>query len=130
MIFPNLPLDKSHFITELRYGEYKTSKRSNIAKTVRLAPPVLINTESKKAGRVTVYWENDPAVKGFQIRYSTEKDMSGSETITIRRNNVTERTVTGLTSKKYYYFQIRSYKKVDEKNYYSTWCGRQKVRIR
>lgn len=63
---------------------------------------------------------------GYQIQYSTSSKFSASKTITVN-NTTTSKTVTGLATKKKYYVRVRTYKKVGNKNYYSSWSGAKSV---
>ena len=58
---------------------------------------------------------------GYQIRYSLKKSMKGAKTITLNKNTKVSRTISKLKAKKKYYVQVRTYKKVSGKKYYSSW---------
>lgn len=58
---------------------------------------------------------------GYQIRCSTNANMKNAKTVTIKKNTVGSKKIKGLKGKKTYYVQIRTYKTVDGKKYYSSW---------
>jgi hypothetical protein len=60
---------------------------------------------------------------GYQIRYSTtSKFTSGkTSTVTLTKNTTTSKTVSKLSASKKYYVQVRTYKTVSGKKYYSAW---------
>ena len=86
-------------------------------------------TKGYKNFTVNVKKLSSSKVTGYQLRYSRYSDMAGSKTKTIgKKYNKTTRTVSKLKSKKNYYVQVRAYKKVNGKNYYSTWSKAKKVK--
>lgn len=64
---------------------------------------------------------------GYQIRYSTNKSMSGAKIVTISKNGTTSKTIKKLKAKKKYYVQVRTYKKVGTVMYVSTWSPKKYV---
>lgn len=58
---------------------------------------------------------------GYQIRYSLKKNMQGAKTKTIKNNRKLSVTIPKLKAKKKYYVQVRTYKTVSGKKYYSSW---------
>lgn len=58
---------------------------------------------------------------GYQIRYSLKKNMKGSKTVTLTRNTRTSATISRLKGRKTYYVQVRTYRNIGKKKYYSTW---------
>ena len=124
----------SYYIRAVGYktdtASFKTSKRSRIATTAWIAVPESLSVVCNRATRVVASWKKDTSVKGYQIRYSLNKDMFDAKTETIRKNTTRKKTVTGLTSGETYYFQVRGYKKIDGKNYYSAWSGRERVKVK
>lgn len=61
-------------------------------------------------------------VNGYQVRYSSESNMSSSKIKTIgTRYNKVSRNITRLRGERTYYVQVRSYKKIGRSRYYSSW---------
>lgn len=67
---------------------------------------------------------------GYQIRYSRNKSMKSSKIIKLGKNTTLSKTIKGLKKGKTYYVQVRSFKKVNQKLYYSGWSGKKSIRIR
>lgn len=60
---------------------------------------------------------------GYQIRYSADRSMKNAKIVTVQRNTASSKKIAGLKGNKTYYLQIRTYKTVDGKKYYSNWSG-------
>jgi hypothetical protein len=86
-------------------------------------------TKASKA--FTVKWKKQTTqTTGYQIRYSKKKDMSSVKTVTISKNKTVSKKVTKLKKKTTYYVQVRTYKKVGSKNYYSAWSKTKSVKTK
>lgn len=87
-----------------------------------------LKSVTKGSKRFTAKWSRQTSeVTGYQLRYSTNKNMKGAKTITIAKNKTTSYTVKKLKAKKTYYVQIRTYKTVGSKKYYSPWGNSRSV---
>lgn len=62
---------------------------------------------------------------GYQVRYSTTSKFTAGKTTTIKlnKNTTTSKSVTKLSANKKYYVQVRTYKTVGGKTYYSGWSS-------
>ena len=58
---------------------------------------------------IKVKWKAVSGSKGYQVRYSTNKDMSHAKRATLTGKNTTSCKISGLKSKTTYYVQVRSY---------------------
>ena len=60
---------------------------------------------------------------GYQVRYSTTNKFSSSKTESVKlsKNTTTTKTIAGLSGGKKYYVQVRTYKTVSGKTFYSSW---------
>ncbi len=86
-------------------------------------------TPSRKS--LTVKWKKQTQqVSGYQIRYSKKSSMQGAKTVLVKSNKKTAKKITKLSSKKKYYVQIRTYKTVSGKKYYSGWSSKKKVKVK
>lgn len=82
-------------------------------------------------GSCTIKWKEQPErTDGYQIRYSKNSSMKSSSTKLIKSNGTTSCKVSKLKSKKKYYFQVRTYKTVDGKKYYSNWSAKKSTKIK
>lgn len=80
-------------------------------------------TPAKKA--ITVTWAKQATqTTGYQVQWCLRKDFkSGAKTATISNTKTTSKKIGSLTSKKKYYVRVRTYKKVGDKTYYSSWSA-------
>ncbi len=77
----------------------------------------------------TVQWKKQASqTSGYQIRYSTYKSFKTAKTATITKTTTLKKTFKKLSAKKTYYVQVRTYKKVGSKKYYSAWSARKSVK--
>lgn len=84
-----------------------------------------------KGFKVKVYKQSRSRVTGYQVRYSLNKSMSGAKTKTIgTRYYYVSKTVKYLKRYRTYYVQVRSYKTISGKKYYSTWSNVRSVKTR
>ena len=87
-----------------------------------------INSVTPRSKGFVVNWTKQRTqTTGYQIQYSTNKNMSGAKTITMPKNTYYAKNITGLKGNTRYYVRIRTYKvtKFNGKNYniYSPWCA-------
>ena len=109
-------------------GNYSGS----VTKTFNINPQgTYITKLSKGSKRFTVKWKKRTTqVTGYQVRYSTSSSMAGAKTTTITKYKTTSKTIKKLKAKKKYYVQVRTYKTVSGKKYYSGWSSRKYVKTR
>ena len=110
-------------------GEYSFTKTL----TFKINPPKTgISSLTAKTKSFVAKWSKKTSqVAGYQLQYSTTADFSkGVETITVKDNTATSKTVKGLKAKKTYYVRVRTYKKVDSKNFYSAWSSVKTVKTK
>lgn len=67
-------------------------------------------------------------ISGYQIRYSTKKNMSKSSKVNIKKYSKTRKMIRKLKSNKKYYVQIRTYKVIKKKPIYSKWSKKRTVK--
>lgn len=85
----------------------------------------------RKAFKVKVAKKSKAYVTGYQVRYSTSKDMSNAKKKTIGTSYLAvSKKIKGLKAKTTYYVQVRSYKTVNGKNYYSAWSAKKSVKTK
>lgn len=96
---------------------------------------VSISTLTKAKKAFTVKWKKPSStyrkqMTGYQIRYSTSSKMTNAKKITVKSTTATSRKISKLTAKKYYYVQVRTYKKIGSSYYYSGWSSVKKVKTK
>ncbi|MEY8460037.1 BspA family leucine-rich repeat surface protein [Eggerthellaceae bacterium 24-137] len=71
---------------------------------------------------------------GYQVRYSLKKSMKGAKSKTVKATSTAGKKctlkVTKLKGGKKYYVQVRTYKKVGAKTYYSNWSKAKAVKTK
>ena len=67
---------------------------------------------------------------GYQVRYSKKSNMGGSKIKTVSGAKKSRVTLKNLKNRVKYYVQVRTYKKVGGKKYYSAWSRRRSVTVR
>lgn len=112
---------------------FKNGYSGTIYKSFKIAPK---KTSIKRltAGKknITVQFGRvSKQVTGYQIQYAVNKNFtSGKKTVTIKKNTVTSKKLTGLKSGKRYYVRIRTYKKTGTKTYYSGWSAVKNISVK
>lgn len=112
----------------------ETSKYKAIRQriTVQVNPKAtrLTRVSSPSKGRMKVSWKRISGVTGYQIRYSMRSNMTKGRTLSVKGYRTISKTIRGLRKGKRYYVQVRTYKKVGRKSYYSNWSSKKKIIIR
>ena len=57
----------------------------------------------------------------YEIRWSTKSNMSGAKSSSLTKNTQVKKSIGGLSAKKKYYVQVRTYKTVSGNRIYSSW---------
>lgn len=70
-----------------------------------------------------VNWTKDDYVDGYQLKYTSNDELTGGKNITINDNSNNSCKLDMLTKGKTYYVGIRSFKKVNGKIKYSAWSN-------
>ena len=107
--------------------------RGTITKTFKINPKgTSIAKLAKGKKQMTVQWKKQAVqTTGYQIRYSLKKNFkSGVKTVTVKGPKTTKRVIKKLKAKKTYYVQVRTYKTVSGKKYYSAWSKTKYVKTK
>lgn len=117
-------------------GNY-TGTKSVTFKIVPKGTSVKKLAKGKKAFTVTWKKPSKPNLKqitGYQVRWSTAKSMKGAKSKTVKTTMATGKKcslkVSKLKANKKYYVQVRTYKKVGGKTYYSSWSKAKTVKTK
>jgi len=83
---------------------------------------------SRKHKTVNLKWKKKKTqVSGYQIEYSTSKNFKNSKRKTVSKKSANNTTIKNLSSKKQYWFRIRTYKTVKingkSQKIYSSWSN-------
>lgn len=74
-----------------------------------------------------IRWQKQTSSTGYQIRYSTNSNMKNAKSVLVTKNSYKAKQITGLKAKKKYYVQVRTYRVVNGKRYYSSWSAKKSV---
>ena len=86
---------------------------------------VSVKSVSKKGIKIT--WNKVRTAKGYQIKYSTKKNMTAAKTVT---SGTLSKKITKLRSGKRYYFKVRAYKTADGSRIYGGWSSIKSVKVK
>ncbi|MEG2439870.1 MAG: fibronectin type III domain-containing protein, partial [Acetivibrio sp.] len=74
---------------------------------------------SNKRGQVTISYQKDKSVSGYEIIYATNSKFSkNKKTKKINKPSTSKVTISGLNAGQIYYFKVRSYVLVNNKKVY------------
>ena len=76
-----------------------------------------------------VNWTKDDYVDGYQLKYTSDRGLTGGKKITINGKSNTSCKLDTLTKGKTYYVLVRSFKKVNGKIKYSAWSSFHSVQM-
>ena len=97
--------------------------------TITVAPKKQrIALNNKKAAQLTVKWNKNKKVSGYEFVYANNKSFKKAKTV--RKANVTSYTVKKLKSGKTYYVKARAYKTVSGKRIYGAFSAVKKATIK
>ena len=97
------------------------------AKVTKPAKVKGVSAKNNKKKSLTVKWRKVKGVKGYQLRYATNKKMKKAKTITITKNKL----VIKKLAKKKYYIQVCAYK-VDSngKKVKGKWSSKKAIKVK
>jgi len=120
--------------------KYKVTFNNNYSGTKTLTmkiTPAGKSISKLAAGKeaFTVKWKKPSLayrkqMTGYHIRYSTSSKMTKAKTVKVKSTTDTSKKVSKLKAKKKYYVQLRTYKTVNGKTYYSSWSKVKSVKTR
>ena len=86
-------------------------------------------TKAKKSFKAK-WKKNKTERSGVQVKYSTKKSMKNAKTVKAKGASVKAKKVKKLKKKTKYYVQVRAYKVVNGKTYYSGWSAKKAVKTK
>lgn len=105
------------------------AKSSVFTTATKPATPKITKLTSKYSGSAYIKWSNVSGENGYEVYYSTSKNKGYTYAGYTSANNVSG-TKYYLTSRKTYYFKVRSYKIVSGKYIYSAWSTPKGVKVK
>jgi minor extracellular protease Epr len=124
-----LDAGKTYYIVFYNYfnfskGDFNYTFKLTKSDTDSLDAPVVSKVSTVSKG-FKVTWKRDTDATGYQIRYSTKKNMKNAKTVTV---SSTGKKITKLKAKTKYYVQVRAYAKLSTgKKLYSKWSVKKTV---
>ena len=132
---------------EVKYKNNKNVGRATVTVTFRdgsnyegtkslnftISPKATTLSKVTGASRAfTAKWKRQATqTTGCQIQYSTNKNFkSGNKTVTVSKNTILSKKISGLKAKTTYYVRVRTYKVVGGKKYYSAWSKAKTVKTK
>lgn len=94
----------------LKGEKYSGSK--TVTFTIKPKNTKLTSKKGQKKAIVVRWKKQARQTSGYQIQYATKKNFSNAKTVTVKKNNVTKKTIKKLAAGKKYYVRIRTYKNV------------------
>ena len=80
------------------------------------------NISSKKKGQITISYQKDKTVNGYEIVYATnEKFSKNKKTKTVSKASTSKVTISGLKTGTCYYVKVRSYVMINNKKIYGVY---------
>lgn len=109
--------------------KFKGKYRGSVKRSFKIKPKATSITKVTSGTKsFTVKWsKRSTQVTGYQIKYSTNSDMSNAKTKLVTSYKTTSKKISGLKSGKKYYVKVRTYKTVNGTKFYSTWSGKKSV---
>ena len=77
-----------------------------------------------------VNWKKVSGITGYQLQYSTKKNMKGAKIKTVKNAKASKATVKKLKKNKKYYVRVRTFKVVNGKKVYSKWSAKKVVKTK
>lgn len=87
----------------------------------------IVSVKSVSGKGVKITWNKVKTAKGYQIKYSTKKNMTDAKTAT---SGSLSKKITKLKSGKRYYFKVRAYKTADGSRIYGGWSSTKSVKVK
>lgn len=108
---------------------FKGNYSGSVTKSFTILPKntSISKLSAQKIGFKVCWKKITSQTTGYQIRYSAKSSMANSKSVTINKNSTTSKSISKLSPKKKYYVQIRTYKTVNGKKYYSSWSKAKSV---
>lgn len=129
------PTDRPNDETTTNKPNNETTANKNVSNnkttTSSIKKPNKVKIKSAKnvkSKKIKLTWKKEKGVKGYRIRYSTNKKFKKAKTINVK-NNKTSVVIKKLKKKKYY-IQVCAYKKVKSKTYYGKWSKIKTIKVR
>lgn len=108
-------------------GEYKDLGTYTVS--FKIIPKGTTLTSVKAGSKsFTAKWKKQASkTTGYELRYSLYEEMYDAKTVAVSSNKTLSKKVSKLKENTNYYVQVRTYKKISGKKYYSSWSEKKQV---
>jgi hypothetical protein len=116
-------------ITAKATATYKSAKKAITITVVPKGTSISsLSSPREKTFRVAI--KKGSGISGYQVRYGTKSTMTGAKAFTTSslKKDITIAAVKEQDVR--YYVQVRTYKRVNGKNYYSSWSSKRSVTVK
>ncbi len=112
--------------------KFKNNYKGTVVKTFKINPKATTLTSvAAKEGNMKVKWKKQATqTSGYEICYSTFKNFSDAQKVSVTGNKKISKSIKGLESGEKYFVKVRTYKKVSGEKYYSKWSSAKSVTIK
>lgn len=116
---------------EEKKPETKPAQPTTPTDTTKKPASVKVNKTLAKKKALVVYWNKIADASGYQIQVATDKKFKkNKKTITVAKQNASNKTVKKLKAKKKYFVRVGAYKIVDGKKVYGKWSKIKSVKTK
>lgn len=105
----------------------KTSKAATSGKVKAPKKVAGVKIKNNKKKTLTITWNKVSGAKGYQLRFGTSKNLSGSASATLEGHRA---ALTGLTKGRVFYVKVRAYKKDGKKKVYGSYSSVKKGKVK
>ena len=119
----------TYVVTVIGNGDYMGKAVANY----KIVPAKVLKLKVKACGnnKAKLTWKKAKTQRsGVQIRYSLKKNMKNAKKYNVKKAGAKTSTIKKLQNGKRYYVQVRAYKVVGAKKYYSAWSTKRFVKIK
>ncbi len=111
---------------ESTYAAAKAEADKALDAAKKVGATKISSAKNSKSKKIVVKLKKVTGATGYQVKYSTKKNMKSSKTKNLTGTSV---TLSKLKKGKTYYIQARSYATYNGTKYYSKWTAKKKVKV-
>lgn len=104
------------------------NEENKIAKKITLGKGKIKKLKKKKKKLVVTYSKVKNAA-GYEIQYSTKKNMKKGKIVRVKKGTITSKQITGLKKKKYF-VRVRAFTYQGKKKIYGKWSNKKSIRMK
>ena len=90
----------------------------------------LKRVKSFKKKTFQVNWKKISAADGYIIQYSAKSNFKGAKSVSVKKGNITSKTIKKARSPKKYFVRIKAYRVMDGKKVYTNFSTKKSVLVK